>query len=150
MSDDKDIEETCYLPASGFTHTHIAAHTWVGKVVRAARNELGNAPVVAGISPYREQGREHLSCDLHSPSNEKWFPVTLCAEGEHEFPDVKGGAAEADVYDMAEALHVAGMISAAMNASISLGRRQNEVNEAVMASPLPPEHTNGPISLSFE
>lgn len=150
MADDIDVQKTCYLPASGFTHTHISAHTWVGKVVKAARKELGDVPIVAGISPYREQSREHLSCDLHSPSNDKWFPITLCAQGEHEFLEVNGGAAEADVYDMAEALHVAGMIVAGLNASISLGRRQNEVNEAVMASPLPPGHTNGPISLSFE
>jgi hypothetical protein len=150
MSDDKDSGKTCYLPASGFTHTHIDAHAWVGKAVKAARKELGEKLITAKISAYREQGREHLSCDLWSPSSDNWFPITLCAEGEHRFPEIKGGAAEAGVYDVAEALHIAGMIAAALDASITVGRRQNEVNETVLDTPLQPGQTNGPVSLRFE
>src|SRR5690554_4619522 len=149
MADNTDRTKTCYLPASGFTHTHAAAHAWVGRVVRAARQELGDAVVTAGVSAYREQGREHLSCDLHSLSSDKWFPITLCAEGEHEFLDVKGGGAEADVYDMAEALHLAGLIATALDAHVSIGRHQNEINENVLESPLEPGHTNGVVSTRF-
>lgn len=145
------MSETCqsnYLPASGFTNTSTEHYRWAGTVVKEARSLFGDSPVQACVWPYREQGLDYLSCDLFS--GEESLPVTICVCGETYFPEVTGGAAEADVCDMPDAIHLAGMITKGLGAEVVLGRSQNEVNEDVLAKPLVPGHTNGPIDLSFK
>lgn len=150
MSDDINRDNASYLPASGFTHTHLDVHSWAGKVVGLARSVFGEERVTARLWAYREQGRQHLSCDLCVKGNSKIsLPITICAEGKHYFPDIKGGAAEADTYDMAEALHLAGLITEALNATIEVGLKCNEINEEILEEPLSEGQTNGKVDLSF-
>jgi len=149
MSDETKYSDACYLPASGFTRTHEAVHEWVGEVVRYARTEFAGEAIKACIWAYREQGCQYLSCDLGSVSSDKSFPITLAAEGEHYFADVCGGAAEADLYDLPEALHVAGLICRALDAQVSVALVANEVNEKILARPLGPGETNGAINTAF-
>lgn len=54
---------------------------------------------------------------------------------------------EPEVFDMTEALHLAGMITQALDATVTVGRTGNEVNETVLPAPLPAGNTNGRINL---
>jgi hypothetical protein len=147
MPELEENSESNYLPSSGFTKTSVAHHQWVGKVVKEARALFGEQPVRARMWSYRESGYDYLSCDLFA--GDASLPVTICACGEAYLPEVTGGAAEADVCDMPDALHVAGMIARALSADVELGLGQNEVNDQVLAQPLSPGQTNGPINLRF-
>lgn len=151
MSTSQEISEieTSNLPASGFTKTRSELHAWAKAVVDEARSIFGNDVAVdVGVWAYREQGREFLSADLHiKKQREPVFPITICAEGECYFPEITGGAAEADVPDMVEAMHLVGIITRALGATVSIGRGENEVNTDVLAAPLGESHTNGPIDL---
>lgn len=147
MTNDKSYPKSNYLPSSGFTKTDKIHHQWAGDVVKEARSLFGGdgLPVKAHVWAYRESGYDHLSCDLFS--GDKVFPVTICIAGEACFPIILGGAAEADAYDMPDALHIAGIISTALAAEVVLGRNRNEVNEDLLAEPLMPGETNGVIEL---
>ena len=147
MPEFEENSESNYLPASGFTKTNMAHHQWVGKVVKEALTLFGERPVKARVWAYRESEYHHLSCDLFA--GDSLFPVTICACGESYLHDVMDGGAEADVCDMPDALHIAGMIVRALSADVELGLGQNEVNQQVLAQPLSPGQTNGPINLRF-
>ena len=140
--------ETSDLSASGFTRTRSDLHAWAKAVVEQARIFKDHSTVEAKVWAYREQGCEHLSADLYlKDRREPSFPITICADGGYYFPAIVGGAAEADVPDMVEAMHLVGIITQALGATVSVGRGANEVNTDVLAAPLGENHTNGPIDL---
>ncbi|TBW57388.1 hypothetical protein EZI54_06945 [Marinobacter halodurans] len=142
-----DTDRSNVLSASGFTNTNVEHHQWAARVVAEARSVFGEAPIDAHIWAYREQGCDYLSCDLSSSGT--WLPVTICADGDTYFPDISGGAAEADACDMPDALHIAGLIVRSLDARVTLGRGQNELNDEVVSPPRRPGQTSGPIDLAF-
>ena len=64
--------------------------------------------IYAGVWAFREQDGMMLSCDLYSGDGSTSLPITIETEGKVNYylPDSTGGAAEADVPDMVEALHL--------------------------------------------
>lgn len=131
------------LEPSGFTGTSAALHECAGRIVAKAKASFAGAPVRAQLWAYRWHDCEILSCDLLSEDAANAIPVTITAAGRQmlDVPD------EPEVFDMTEALHLAGLIIQALDATVTVGRTGNEVNEAVLSGPLPAGHTNGRINL---
>lgn len=120
MTDQSPSTEPNFLSASGVTKTNGAYRQWVGDVVKEAQALFGDRQLKAWVWAYREQGCDYLSCDLFG--GDESLPVTLAVSGKLSVPPITGGAAEAQVYDMPDALHVAGMITRALNTEVVLGR----------------------------
>ncbi len=137
--------DNSYLPASGFTETNTRLHEWASKVVAEAKRRFEDNQIKARVWSYREQGRQFLSCDLFciDESIDICMPITICAEGEYCF-EVED---EVDVIDLAEAVHLSGIITKALNVVVELGLGKNEINEQVLVSPLTGQQTNGHINL---
>lgn len=131
------------LEPSGFTETSAALHACAGHIVAKAKASFAGAPVRAQLWAYRWHDCEVLSCDLLSEDAANAIPVTITAAGRQmlDVPD------EPEVFDMTEAAHLAGLIIQALDATVTVGRTGNEVNEAVLSGPLPAGHTNGRINL---
>lgn len=118
------------LAAGRVTPAHKPAHEWVGEVVREARRLFGAAQVTAGVWTYREQQYQYLGCDLQADTGS--LSVSVAATGSPYFPAfTSGGLAQADVYDMAEATHLIGLITKALNAEI-YGKEMERSKEIVM------------------
>ncbi|MCX8959095.1 hypothetical protein EHW65_18215 [Erwinia psidii] len=133
-----------HLPPSGFTRTSTALHTAAGGIVDAARRLFGDRQVRASVWAFRHDGCTMLSCDLFCDDDDSLnMPVTVTAEGEANFSVLD----EPTVYDLTEALHLAGLIIRALGAKVVLGLGKNESNPAVLARPLAEGETNGPINL---
>ncbi|WP_261641006.1 hypothetical protein [Erwinia mallotivora] len=138
------FDSASHLPPSGFTSTSTALHTAAGGIVDAARQLFGDRPVRASVWAFRHDGCTMLSCDLFCGDDDSLnMPITITAEGEADFtvPD------EPTVYDLTEALHLAGLITRALDAQVVLGLGKNETNPAVLARPLATGETNGPVNL---
>jgi hypothetical protein len=140
------MKEKTYQPASGFTKTNTELHTWAGKLVSKIKNKFKEIEITAHVATYREQGREHLSCDLINVEHNISMPITICAEGDYYLP-LDTDMSEADVHDMTEATHLAGLITQAVNAKVILGRLVNEINPEVLANPLRENQTNDHINI---
>lgn len=137
----------CNLPASGFTETTKEVHDWACAVVSAARQRL-SGPISAYVWAYRHGYTNILSCDL-SDASDVWFPITLSEAGKHSF-HVSTQDVDTLVPDLVEAIHMVGIIVRALDATVSMGRYVNEVNAAVLAQPLKPGETNGPMALAIQ
>jgi hypothetical protein len=140
------------LEPSGFTETSAALHECAGRIVAMAKAYFAGAPVEAHLWAYRWQDCEILSCDLLSENAANAIPLTITAAGRQmlywmDMPDVPEESKELEVFDMTEAAHLAGLIIQALDATVTVGRTNNEVNEAVLPAPLPAGHTNGRINL---
>lgn len=134
------------LSANGFTVTADEVHAWVGRLVAHVRDSFRDASSIeARVWGYRHHGINYLSCDLWS--GEDSLPVTICVDGRLELPALRGGAAEADAPDLAEALHWVGMLTQALNAKVVIGLTENETNPRVLGTPLQVGQTNGPLNL---
>lgn len=132
------------LEPSGFTETSEALHACAGHIVAKAKAYFDGAPVKAEVWAYRWYDNcEIVSCDLWTEGSDKAMPVTITATGQQRL-DIHD---EPDVFDMTEALHLAGMITQALGATVTVGRTVNEANQAVLPAPLPAGHTNGTINL---
>ena len=137
---------TCDLPPSGFTRTITAAHEWAGTVAKAARQHLSGA-INVHLWAYRHGQHQTLSCDLFDSSGGVYC-VGLHAAGQYALHAANPQDAEALVPDLVDATHIAGIIIRALEAEVTVGRYVNEVNEAVLAQPLGPGHTNGPMAIA--
>lgn len=137
---------TCDLPPSGFTRTITEVHEWTSGVVTAARKHLSGA-VSVHLWAYRYGLNQTLSCDLFDSSGGVYC-VGLHAVGQYALTPANPHDAEAMVPDLVDATHIAGIIIRALDAVVSVGRYVNEVNEAVLAQPLGPGHTNGPMAVA--
>jgi hypothetical protein len=148
-----DVDELaslgCDLPASGFTHTPVAVLEWADRAVADARNALRGESISARIWPYRHGAGNYLACDFWcddvcSGTHKTYFSITFVVDAEPNFRD----ACEPQTADMADALHMAGIVLIALRANVTLGRRGNEVNEAVLARPLAGGETNGAMRVA--
>lgn len=137
---------TCDLPPSGFTRTITEVHEWADAVVTAARKHL-SGPVSVHLWAYRHGLHQTLSCDLFDNFGGVYC-VGLHAADQYVLTAAHPQDAEAMVPDLVDATHIAGIIIRALDAAVSVGRYVNEVNEAVLAQPLGPGHTNGPMAIA--
>ncbi|UJD92742.1 thioesterase family protein (plasmid) [Rahnella aquatilis] len=132
------------LPPSGFTDTSVELHRAAGQIVAQARQRYGLKPLTASVWAFRYNDFIMLSCDLATENkNEPHMPITITASGRLELSTLD----EPDVFDMAEAMHLVGLITRALGAKVEIGRGANEVNPEVLASPLKEGQTNGAIDL---
>lgn len=114
--------------------TSEAAVEWIGAVVRESKRLLGTENVTAGVWAYSEQQFKYLKCDLQSDMpNSLPMSISLAATGSPYFPAfTTGHYADADVKNMAEATHLLGLITQALNAEISIDLERPEVNKIVL------------------
>lgn len=81
----------------------------------------------AHVWAYRCNGHQVLSCDLIDQAGRRYL-VTITGGGSQYFHTRMGQEAEALVKDLAEALHIAGIITSMLNASVTIGMHMNEEN----------------------
>ncbi len=115
---------TCHLAAGGPTETPTAFLEWARRAVADARKALSSGRLVAYVWPYREGLGECLSCDVWYDENEhsqNVFAITFVIDGRTDLRDTS----EPRVVDMADALHVAGIVLRDLHAGIVLGRPGN-------------------------
>lgn len=142
-NNENEFGKTSRLEPSGFTETNKALHEFAGKLVKEAKEIFKLEPVMAKVWSYRYGGYSMISCDLFSVGHKINMPITISAVNQQmlECQD------EPDVFDMAEAIHLVGIITQALDAKISIGLGRNEVSPLVLESPLKENHTNGKINL---
>jgi hypothetical protein len=139
----KEALKMSRLDPSGFTETNKDLHVCAEKIVKRAKEIFKAEPVMAHVWSYRWGGYNMISCDLSSLDQKISMPITISAVERQmlEYFD------EPDVFDMAEALHIVGIVTQALDAKIKIGLGRNEVNPAVLSSPLKEGETNGRIYL---
>lgn len=140
---EKELQNISRLEPSGFTETNKALHDCAGEMVKKAKAMFKSEPVIAQVWSYRWGGYDMISCDLFSQDRTVSMPVTISAVERQmlEYLD------EPEVFDMAEAVHLAGLITKALDAKVIVGLGRNEVNPDVLTKPLGKDHTNGEINL---
>ncbi|HIA2852043.1 TPA: hypothetical protein ACWP1P_004812 [Escherichia coli] len=145
----KELQNISRLEPSGFTETNKALHDCAGDIVKKAKELFKSEPVIAQVWSYRWGGYSMISCDLFSQDRTVSMPVTISAVERQmvEYPAESEVFTEVEVFDMAEALHLAGLITQALDAQIIIGLGRNEVNPDVLAKPLEEDHLNGEINL---
>ncbi|EPL6275308.1 hypothetical protein N6147_001955 [Proteus mirabilis] len=145
-SDARDALESpkkSLLVPSGFTFTDTGLHGIAGKIVAYVREQAKGQALTAHVWPYRHDNSHMLSCDFHSKDSNLIIPLCITA-GQEQCSDPID---EPTVYDLPEALHLAGIIIRGVKADIEIGRYFNETNPAVLTRPLQHRQTNGPIYL---
>ncbi|NPE55899.1 hypothetical protein HLB25_10295 [Dickeya dadantii] len=140
---EKELQNISRLDPSGFTETNKDLHDCAGAIVKKAKEIFKSEPVIAQVWSYRWDGYSMISCDLFSQDRTVGMPVTISAVGRQMFKVLD----EPDVFDMAEAVHLAGLITKALDAKVIVGLGRNEVNPDVLAKPLGEGHSNGEINL---
>ncbi|MGU7843952.1 hypothetical protein ACV22V_31380 [Burkholderia sp. AW33-5] len=135
------MEPICRLPASGFTETPESVLVWADQVVSIARSNLTGVEPLVGLWAYRHGGFECLAADISDENDTSMG---------HSLTFLVGGDMDLDIHepsvpDMADALHLIGIVIEALQARVVVGLRSNEVNEMVLAHPLAPGETNGAI-----
>ncbi|ABS45656.1 MULTISPECIES: hypothetical protein [Yersinia pseudotuberculosis complex] len=141
--DSKERLKISDLDSSGLTRTNIALHEITGKMVAEVRKQFGSSPLTGHLWAYRHGEAEILCCDLYCKESDTHMPFTITATGIQRFR----GTDEPYVYDMAEAVHLAGLLIRALDVTVEVGRGSNEVNPAVLVNQLSKNRTNGPINL---
>lgn len=132
----------CGLAASGTTNTPASALNWADRVVSEARKSLGSIRSTAHVWPYTHGGDEFLGCSIRG--DREGFPgyaLTFIVGRDVDLTLT----CEPHVPTMADALHMLGIVLAALDARMTLGRRGMEVNEDVLYEPLEKGRTNGPM-----
>ncbi|ELI9034861.1 TPA: hypothetical protein SMO99_002949 [Proteus mirabilis] len=145
-SDARDALESpkkSQLVPSGFTFTDTGLHSIAGKIVAYVREQAKGQALTAHVWPYRHDDSHMLSCDFHSKDSDLIIPLCITAGREQCGDPID----EPTVYDLPEALHLAGIIIRGVKAEIEIGRYLNETNPAVLTRPLQHRQTNGPINL---
>ncbi|HBW0966177.1 TPA: hypothetical protein MEE01_005646 [Klebsiella pneumoniae] len=139
----KELLKISLIDPSGFTETNKELHGCAGKIVKRAKEVFKSEPVAAEVWSYRWGGYNIISCDLCSLDQKISMPITISAVERQmlEYFD------EPEVFDMAEALHLVGIVTQALGANIKIGLGGNEVNPDVLSSPLKEGATNGRIHL---
>lgn len=137
------MKKVCRLPASGFTHTLNEVYDWANAVAKSAKAAMHHQPVKVSIWAYREQNAEWLSVDFYTDDQSDGDYIMTFLIGEPHSFDLQQPTAP----DMTEALHMAGILCDALDAHISLGRRNNEVNRYCTPDPWSPNQTNGKLRI---
>lgn len=133
------LEELCRLPASGFTETPESVLVWADQVVAMAKKKLNGFVPRVWLWAYRNAGTEYLAADIgdeHESSVGHSLTFVIGAGSRLNID-------EPFVPDMTDALHLVGIVAEGLRADVEVGRRGNEVNEAVLARPLALGETNG-------
>lgn len=132
------------LPASGFTSTNPTSYAWCKYHVDQVKKKFGESAsgLNAHLWSYRHGDTQCLSFDIYS--DHEHYTMTLEAIGEcDEYIE----SSDYGVFDLAEALHIVGIIKEALNLEVEIGRRQNEVNTQLLEQPLVGTETNGRLKL---
>lgn len=108
------MEETCILTAGGGVTTTPAVDAWVA---RAAGQVLASdkAPFRAKVWSYRHGGASLIACDIDG-ANRSGDSFTFNLGGVHDF---QGN--DPVVPDVAEALHMIGLLVKRLDATVQLG-----------------------------
>lgn len=113
----------CDLPPAGMPKAPEAVREWVERACAAVREAFtGDATVppsgnvTAKLWPYRVGNTEHLSCDFFDEMGSASWALTVTAAG---VLDVAGPVEEPKVSDLADALHLAALLIAALGATAS-------------------------------
>lgn len=138
-----EILKTSHLDPSGFTKTNNELHDCAGKIVRYAKEKFKKERVIARVWAYRFEGCNMMACDLFTQDRSVTMPVTISAVERQMLDDLD----EPEVFDIAEAIHLVGLITQALDAKVIVGLGRNETNHQVLALPLGEGHTNGAINL---
>lgn len=137
-----DLETRCYLPASGFTRTVDEAYDWGCEVTRRIKQALPDGAIHVLVWAYREQHREWLAAIFYDAAGRD-CTITFLSGYPHNFD-----LTEPYVPDMTEALHMTGIVADALSATITIGRRDNEVNRYCTPGVWVDEQTNGSLVLA--
>ncbi|MCL6336287.1 hypothetical protein EXT65_21065 [Pectobacterium carotovorum subsp. carotovorum] len=141
--EEAELIKLSHLEPSGFTETNKELHDCAGKIVKKAKEKFKDEPVITKVWAYRFGGYNMISCDLFTQDRSVTMPVTISAVERQMLDDLD----EPDVFDMAEAVHLVGLITQALDATVIVGLGRNEINPHVLAQPLGEGHTNGAINL---
>ncbi|MFH7556444.1 hypothetical protein ACFHU4_16970 [Escherichia coli] len=146
---ENELQNISRLEPDCFTETNKALHDCAGNIVKKAKEFFKSEPVIAHVWSYRWGGYSMISCDIFSQDRTVSMPVTISAVERQmvEYPAKSDVFTEVEVFDMAEALHLAGLITQALDAQIIIGLGQNEVNPNVLAKPLGEYQSFGEINL---
>jgi hypothetical protein len=106
--------DTCELDAGGHPYTLPEVEQWVAKTAARLIAEC-HAPFKARIWPYRQGAVTCISCDIDGRTAGESF--TFQAVGRHDFDHDSPY-----VPDVAEALHMIGLLTRRIGALIQLGR----------------------------
>ncbi|MBN3744817.1 hypothetical protein G3N96_05120 [Burkholderia sp. Se-20373] len=140
------MEPLCRLPASGLTDTPASVLVWADKVVLAAKRKLNGFEPRIRVWAYRHNGADYLAADISDEhESSAGHPITFVIGDDLE-PSLN--LEEPSVPDMADALHLVGIVAAGLKAGVTIGCRGNEVNEAVLARPLGEGETNGAMRVA--
>lgn len=134
----------CRLPGSGFTETPAAVFNWAADAAALARRSLPGGPLRAHLWSFRHDSRDVLVLGLIDGLEISRHCVHFTTGFPHNF-DLR----EPYVPDLAEAIHMAGIVLEALEARVEwVGMRGNEVNPEVLARPLGALETNGPMKVA--
>lgn len=120
--------EKSRLLVDGSTMNNIGLEFYVQQLSQAIKKEMNQDSLVIHIWPYREGNNEFLACDIFKSETKeigdfkrKAIPITISAINENSLSSLDNPI----VYDMTEAIHLAGLLSRKLNAKIILGRESN-------------------------
>lgn len=112
------------LTSSGETKTPTPAFNHASTLVRHVREKIPDASYKAKIWPYRFSGTAYLCVDVEGVLTGETYPITLRIADEMNLGSIDEPAFE----DMADALHYAGILTQGLEAALSLGLDQLEIN----------------------
>lgn len=137
MKKQKKSRLVCALDASGCTDTPPDVLKWAREVGAVVKQKL-SAPRTVYLWTYRRYGYEMLMCDFYD-EHDNHYPLIFTSGFNHNF-----NLEEPAVPDLAEAVHMAGILVEALDAKVAeIGRRGNEVNPDTLSRPLRAGETNG-------
>ena len=114
----------CRLTASGFASSHPTVEQWLEQVLIQIRATLAEGPVNAHLWSYRVDGSIFVACDLWQDGKSESIAITFLPGLRPDLSDVL----QPQVPDMADALHMAGMVVGSVRATVTLGRRTGELS----------------------
>ncbi|ODM56017.1 hypothetical protein BC455_22735 [Vibrio harveyi] len=131
----------CELNVDGMNYTRTSLHLAAQVVVNELRFRLGGGQVSVQIYPYRENEMEHIGCMFYVDDQNVELSITITGKASYISWD------EMCVIDMAEGLHLLGIVTSSLSANVKLGLHEKEMNEQVLVEPLQGVHISGRMKL---
>lgn len=122
MSIEIEPAELCTLAASGFATSHLSVSEWLEKVMIQVKATFADGPVNADLWAYRVDGDTFFACDLWQENKRESVGITFLPGLSPDLSDVL----EPQVLDMADALHMAGMLVRSIKATVTVGRENRD------------------------
>ena len=130
------------LGPSGFTHTSNELYDYIVKLVADIKNKLPcTNKISACLWSYRHDGYPCVSLDIQEDNHDYTMTMTVSGTADYGILD------EPDFEDLAELMHMIGILSNSLNIEIEIGLTKNEVNQDVVSAPFFDGQTNGKIKL---